>query len=603
MSALPKVSLCYFGLFGLCMVVCGYHMWHLKMGHKNVIVVYAGQNMKKIWLHLPENTSRLNSRNNLYAEALRDSLDNTSGHELRDSDKRNVSHNSELFNAFKARQNVLSFSLYGASARYTTGAIENAKLHKVVYPGWVMLVYHDASVPAQILSTLKSYAVQLYDMSNSSMNKMSWRFKAGSHPDTERFCCRDIDARLSLREKLAVNEWIESGKRYHVMRDHPSHSWYAMSGGMWCASSAAFPFIARHLNETSSTNAYLDDMNWLNQRIWKNAVKDVLQHDSFSCEKFGGGLPFPSLRIGWQHVGSVYINGEMRQGDVDILKKVKIPWQCTPTLPSLNGTSLGVDRLKEKNASTEKSTQADSSVAVSVLQYPVVYKVLYILNIPGKIRCQHKSDLHPLVCISTSRSGPNIVKVDVLDNWSQLGRRLLLALPVIHSKYKASWYFKVDLDTAVDSKRLESALHSLSHDVEYVGQVYSFHSWPKYASGGAGYGMRHSALEKMHTSTCPLVPSSDTNYEDVTVGNCLYKHGVSVIQLDGLYGDNVQESASLARGVLKYPNHVFPVNNTIPILTIHKSDISCIGSTVNECLLLFSRNISIRGGGKYATTP
>eukprot|EP00277_Geminigera_cryophila_P044027 CAMPEP_0173082002 /NCGR_PEP_ID=MMETSP1102-20130122/17814_1 /TAXON_ID=49646 /ORGANISM="Geminigera sp., Strain Caron Lab Isolate" /LENGTH=558 /DNA_ID=CAMNT_0013957101 /DNA_START=154 /DNA_END=1830 /DNA_ORIENTATION=+ len=558
--------------------------------------------MKNVWLHLPENTSRLH-HNKLRAEALHDSLNNTSGQELRDSHKLNVSNKSELSHAVKARRKVLSFSLYGASARYTTGAIENAKLHKLVYPGWTMLVYHDASVPAQILSTLKSYAVQLYDMSNSSMNKMSWRFKAGSHPYTERFCCRDIDARLSLREKFAVDEWIESGKRYHVMRDHPSHSWYAMSGGMWCASAAAFPFIARHLNQISSTNAYLDDMNWLNERIWKEAVKDVLQHDSFSCDKFGGGLPFPSLRIGWQHVGSVYINGEMRQGDVDILKRAKNPWQCTSTLLSLNGTNLVVNSLKTKDPLVEKNTQVDVPVAVSGLQFPALYKVLYILNIPGESKCKHKSDLHPLVCISTSKSGPNIVKVDVLDNWSQLGRRLLLALPQISSKYNASWYFKVDLDTAVDSKRLELALHSLSPDVEYIGQVYSFHAWPKYASGGAGYGMRHSALEKMHTAKCPLIPSSDKNYEDVTVGNCLYKHGVSVVQLDGLYGDNVKESSALARGVLKYPNHVFPINTTIPILTIHKSDINCIGSTVNECLLMFSISISTRGGANRSTGP
>jgi len=515
-----------------------------------MVTLQAGRSTSRIWLRLQPSAAR---HNNLSVDALRNSK-HIFSEEVRYDKPNNVS--SEVLRVSNARKKVLAFSLYGATERYTTGAIENAKLYKQIYPGWAMLVYHDLSVPAHVLSTLASHAVQLYDMSSSRMNKMSWRFTAGSQPHTECFCSRDIDSRLSLREKLAVDEWVESGKKIHVMRDHPSHSNFAMSGGMWCASAAAFPFIARHLNQTSTENVYLQDMNWLNERIWPGVVKDVLQHDSFSCDRFGGGLPFPSVRIGWQHVGSVYINGEIRQEDINILKKAKNPLLCTHTTPNLNFTTLGVDSNK----------------------------VLYILNIPSTTKYRHQSEIHPLVCISTSQSGPSIVRVNVPDNWSQLGRRLLLAIPDIYSKYNASWYFKDDMDTAVDTKRLESALSELSSDIEYVGQVYSYSDFPKYASGGAGYGIRRSALGKLHTANCPLVPSRSTNYDDVTIGNCLYKYGVSVVQLDGLYGDDVKQSASLASGVLKYPNHVFPVNITVPVLTIHKSDMNCTGLTITQCL-------------------
>jgi hypothetical protein len=46
----------------------------------------------------------------------------------------------------------------------------------------------------------------------------------------------------------------------------------------------------------------------------------VLQHDSFSCGKFGADHPFPSKRVGFEDVGSVYVDGKIRQIDVEILK-------------------------------------------------------------------------------------------------------------------------------------------------------------------------------------------------------------------------------------------------------------------------------------------
>ncbi|HPC77997.1 MAG TPA: hypothetical protein PK811_06665, partial [bacterium] len=45
---------------------------------------------------------------------------------------------------------------------------------------------------------------------------------------------RDTDSRLNPREADAVEEWIESGKSFHIMRDHPQHN-VPICGGMWGA--------------------------------------------------------------------------------------------------------------------------------------------------------------------------------------------------------------------------------------------------------------------------------------------------------------------------------------------------------------------------------
>ena len=136
--------------------------------------------------------------------------------------------------------------------------------------------------------------------------------------------------------KTAVDEWVASKKAFHVMRDHPSHSNFAMSGGMWCATGQAVPDIKERLHQHQMDKTYLQDMNFLNAVIWPIARQSLIQHDSFSCERFGGGLPFPTKRNGFEHVGSVYIGGKMRQGDVDILKKSSPPCNCTNSEERMN---------------------------------------------------------------------------------------------------------------------------------------------------------------------------------------------------------------------------------------------------------------------------
>lgn len=47
-----------------------------------------------------------------------------------------------------------------------------------------------------------------------------------------RYIVRDSDSRLNARDRIAVEEWIESGKPIHSIRDHVNHC-FPMNGGMW----------------------------------------------------------------------------------------------------------------------------------------------------------------------------------------------------------------------------------------------------------------------------------------------------------------------------------------------------------------------------------
>lgn len=228
---------------------------------------------------------------------------------------------------------VISYSLFGDNPRYIDGALANIRLSSLVFAGWTMRVYHDSTVPDVVLNELSSHGAQLFDMSHSHLSKMTWRFLPASDPSVKRMCSRDIDSRLSARERCAVDAWISSKKLFHVMRDHPSHSAFALSGGMWCCKKGAFDNMSAELERFQKSDEYLHDMAFLNGVVWPVAQKSVLQHDSFSCRKFGAE-PFPTPRVGTEHVGSVYVNGMMRTEDVDLLRKAINAGgekECSPT--------------------------------------------------------------------------------------------------------------------------------------------------------------------------------------------------------------------------------------------------------------------------------
>ena len=80
---------------------------------------------------------------------------------------------------------IISFSLWGDNPIYCYGAIANAKLAKLWYPGWVCRFYCGESVPEdtiQDLLDLNNVEIILED-EVGDWTGMFWRFKAASDTD------------------------------------------------------------------------------------------------------------------------------------------------------------------------------------------------------------------------------------------------------------------------------------------------------------------------------------------------------------------------------------------------------------------------------------
>ena len=53
---------------------------------------------------------------------------------------------------------------------------------------------------------------------------MIWRFLPLLDLQVSQYMCRDLDSRVTQREFEAVQDWLNSEKSLHVMRDHPEHN-------------------------------------------------------------------------------------------------------------------------------------------------------------------------------------------------------------------------------------------------------------------------------------------------------------------------------------------------------------------------------------------
>lgn len=235
-----------------------------------------------------------------------------------------------------APKRVITYSLYGRTPKYVQGAVANAQLIGRVFPGWTARFYIDmASVPPPVVEALRAAGAELVpiDMAAHGDQSMFWRFWAAADPTVERFISRDVDSRLMPRDALAVREWIASGADFHVVRDHPSHSLYPMSGGLWGARRGALPQVRELIASFPTDSNYLTDMNFLNKLVWPIAMaRGVLQHDAYTCVEFDGALGFPvAVDPEGFHVGQVFdAEGRGRQNDVSALLRARQPDACKP---------------------------------------------------------------------------------------------------------------------------------------------------------------------------------------------------------------------------------------------------------------------------------
>tara|TARA_R110000782_G_scaffold102791_5_gene190194 strand:+ start:26536 stop:27213 length:678 start_codon:yes stop_codon:yes gene_type:complete len=223
---------------------------------------------------------------------------------------------------------VIAFSLWGDDPKYTLGAIQNASLAKIVYPGWTCRYYVGQSTPEHIIDLLKEFDnVEIVMMvADGDWTGMFWRFEAASDPNIDVLLVRDCDSRLWFREKAAVDEWLASDKVFHIMRDHEFHT-AAIMGGMWGVKGDFLRNMSHWVSTYKGGNYWQTDQQFLKIVVYPLIKEKAYTHDTkpntnpFSGERdenhFVGQSYAGSGRV--LHLDDVYFQDYMRDTYANLL--------------------------------------------------------------------------------------------------------------------------------------------------------------------------------------------------------------------------------------------------------------------------------------------
>jgi len=223
-------------------------------------------------------------------------------------------------------QKVIAFTIYGDARssrheeqQYYQGIEENLKLMARYYPGWSMRLYYDLDAQGKQMQNICQLACQNpeLDLCNASalpgtpmlnagrVFPLNWRFFPTLDPQVDILLSRDLDSRFSSRETAAVQEWLESGRGFHAMRDHRQHD-VPVLGGMWGARLhnatyrepwiKSWKAIFEDRNSNASRKEKGPDQTLLARHIWSWARGMSVQHDSYLCSRYPGSIGFPTQR-------------------------------------------------------------------------------------------------------------------------------------------------------------------------------------------------------------------------------------------------------------------------------------------------------------------
>lgn len=190
---------------------------------------------------------------------------------------------------------VFSFCLYGSNPKYTLGMIENIKIINEKFKEWYTYIYYN-NVPEDILNKIKEYTnVVLLNSEYTEAKTMLDRFKPIDNIDVEIMIVRDADSRIHNRDIWAINQFIMSNKKFHIIRDHIWHK-TSILGGLWAVKKNLIKFnIQESIKkfEIFQKNKVQVDQTYLTRVIYPVIKNDVLIHGCIQMFQEEIVIPFP----------------------------------------------------------------------------------------------------------------------------------------------------------------------------------------------------------------------------------------------------------------------------------------------------------------------
>lgn len=197
--------------------------------------------------------------------------------------------------------NIVSVSVFGNVARYIVGAHAQYRLAKQYFPGWEFRLYTD---DASRFCLPDATVIEVKDGSYGSF----WRFFPAFESDANVVLFRDADSRIGAREAMAVFEWMDSGKRFHSIKDHPNHT-NTLLAGMSASRGRFSQGVLENMKERMFSKRYYGaDEEFMEQQLFPLVKDDMVEH---VWNKGWFGLSRKHLKNRYEFVGNGFDENEL----------------------------------------------------------------------------------------------------------------------------------------------------------------------------------------------------------------------------------------------------------------------------------------------------
>lgn len=183
---------------------------------------------------------------------------------------------SDLPNMGQPISGLIAYSLYGSKSMYMHGALINAEMIRHIYPGFTARFYVADDVPNHVIERLIDLNCEIIRCgSYNNCEGTLWRLQALEDPGYDVVCIRDVDSRLSYRERVLFDQWLKSGHNYHAVRDHPYHN----NAVILCYFNSRKPI--KLPERTDPSNVYGVDERYFQEQVYPLICNEILVHDTF----------------------------------------------------------------------------------------------------------------------------------------------------------------------------------------------------------------------------------------------------------------------------------------------------------------------------------
>lgn len=174
---------------------------------------------------------------------------------------------------------IISISVWGNKSSYLVGTLKNIELAQKIFPDWICRIFIDETVPSKYVEEMMKFPnAEVAQVDEKFVFGAFWRFYSMFQNEDDIVISRDSDSRLSKREKRCVDEWLESDKKFSIIRDHERHYDWPILAGMWGIKGKMDDDVFDKMKMYYNNHFYTSDQIFLKEVVWPIAKNDCLMH-------------------------------------------------------------------------------------------------------------------------------------------------------------------------------------------------------------------------------------------------------------------------------------------------------------------------------------